>query len=232
MGQYVSATFVADTLVPRSTLEAVGLDVLRPYKPHYIVDLTLAPKARPRKHRRNIERSLEAVEVHRCMNPLDRLDEWWALYCELSVRHGISGLASFSKEAFGTQLAIPGMVMFEAVCAGTLVGLHLWYEQNGRAYGHLGATNEQGREKMASYALYATAIDYFADRVSAIDLGGVSDTGNSRGLAFFKEGWANAVKQVYLCGKILDPHRYLTLLKRGSADCEASYFPAYQRPCY
>ena len=55
-----------------------------------------------------------------------------------------------------------------------MVGLHLWYVQGDVAYGHLGATSQLGYELMASYALYAFAIEQLRAEVRWLALGGAA----------------------------------------------------------
>ncbi len=83
---------------------------------------------------------------------------------------------------------------------------------------------------MASYALYAFAIEQLRSEVRWLALGsspGNSDDDASDGLGRFKQGWATETRQAYLCGKVLEPKAYNRLA--GEAHAETRYFPAYRR---
>jgi hypothetical protein len=204
-------------------------DVVIPYKQHYVTDLE-QPALAGRMHRRNVRRARRSVEVTVCPDPGARLDEWCALYGELVVRHGITGLRTFSRVSFEKQLAVPGLVMFRAAVDDETVGLHLWYLDDRVAYGHLGATSARGYEVMASYALYGYAIRHFRTRARWLDLGGVaglSEGDSADGLRQFKAGWATGTRQSFLCGRILQPGPYASLAAERGAGATA-YFPAYR----
>ena len=104
--------------------------------------------------------------------------------------------------------------MFSATSEAQVVGLHIWYVQGEVAYGHLGAASQRGYELMASFALYAFAIEQLRTEVRWLALGGAagdSDDDESDGLRRFKEGWATGTRQTYLCGKVLQPDTYRKL---------------------
>jgi hypothetical protein len=158
------------------------------------------------------------------------LEEWLVLYAHLLSRHRITGIKAFSRTAFERQMAVPGLVMFRATSGNAVLGIHLWYVQGDVAYGHLGATNAQGYELMASYALYWYAIEQLRPIVRWLDLGnapGLVEPDKSNGLLRFKSGWATDVRQVYLCGKILNQRRYAELAEI-SRTSPATFFPAYR----
>jgi hypothetical protein len=82
---------------------------------------------------------------------------------------------------------------------------------------------------MASYGLYAAAIDWFASRVQWLSLGGTAGTdGNAGdGLAFFKRGWSTGTRPVYVCGRVFDRAAYADLAA-GRPAGGVTYFPAYR----
>lgn len=217
-----------------ATEEDLGrsFDVVRAYKPHYVTDLSRpGTQLMARTHRRNTARALGRVRVETCDDPLGMLDEWKALYDQLIARHAITGVPAFSRAAFARQLSVPGLVMFRATAEGVVVGLHLWYVQGDVAYGHLGATSARGYELMASYALYSHAVADLRDRVRWLDLGsspGAPGDAADDGLRRFKAGWATAMRQTHLCGRVFQPDAYARLVvERGVSDTD--YFPAYRR---
>ena len=207
-------------------------DVVLPYKPHYVLDLSRSlDLLLPARHRRNTDHALKRVQLDVCHEPLRMLDEWLGLYAHLAARHGITGMRAFSRAAFEKQFAVPGLVMFRASVDGSVVGLHLWYLHRGVAYGHLGATNPRGYKVMASYALYWFAIQQLRGRVGWLDLGssaGVPEDATGQGLRQFKAGWSTGVRQTYLCGRICQRDVYEQLV-RDRHITRTSYFPAYRR---
>jgi hypothetical protein len=231
-GELVSLVLVADPFGPRDAqaLSACFDDVVE-FKPHYVADLDETPvRPLPRKHRRNVERALERLQLEVCARPLDHLDEWVALYRGLEERHGITGVRSFSRDCLRLQMGVPGLVMFRAVLDGATVGLHQWMVHGGVAYGHLGATSAAGYAGHASYALYWQAREYFRGRVRWLDLGATPGAAASaeHGLARFKRGWATGTRPAWLCTRVFDRDRYNALCAATSAPAEPRYFPAYR----
>ena len=206
-------------------------DVCKPFKNHYIRDLSLPPEYYiSRHHLRNISRGLREVEVETCEYPSRYLDDWVLLYDNLIRRHRIRGIARFSRQAFAHQLNIPGLVMFRAHHRGETAGILLWYLSGEVAYYHLGAFSPQGYRLNTSFALFWYAIRHFKEMgLRFLDLGasaGVKPDVTS-GLDRFKRGWATGTRLTYFCGKILDKQKYREITRRhgqGSGD----YFPAYR----
>jgi hypothetical protein len=231
-GQLVSFTLVTDPFggFNVSDLQRI-FELVRPYKRHYVRDLANdAGVAAPRRHRRNTAHAARALTLSRVDEPRRFADEWVALYGLLVERHGLTGLHAFSRRCLERQLAVPGLRMFSATVDGSVVGLHLWYVQEDVAYGHLGATSPLGYELMASYALYAFAVDQLRVEVRWLALGGAAgdaDDDEADGLSRFKRGWATGTRRVYLCGKVLQPDAYRRLA--GDAPADMEYFPAYRR---
>jgi hypothetical protein len=160
-GEIVSVTLVADPFggfdVP--ALERSFPDLCRPFKEHMVVDLSRPVVDRlPEHHARNVRRSRRLVETEVCAIPSRHLDEWTTLYSALIQRHGIDGVATFSRRSFEVQLGVPGIVAFRAMEGGATIGMLLWYIQREVAYYHLGAYSTRGYELRASYALFANAL--------------------------------------------------------------------------
>jgi len=207
-------------------------DVVRPFKEHFIVDLSHSTNSFiDAHHRRNARKALRELLVENCINPLQYLDDWTTLYDNLIKRHRITGIARFSKNSFAHQLRTPGMVMFRAAHEDVTVGMLLWYVQGEVAYYHLGAYNSRGYEMRASFALFWRAIEYFAElRLQWLNLGaGAGIDGNvTDGLSRFKRGWSTGTRTVYFCGRIFDHGKYseIATAKMISAP---KYFPAYRQ---
>lgn len=212
-------------------LQECFADVVRPFKQHFVIDLS-----RPvdtfiqAHHRRNARRALRRVQVAKCDNPADVLDDWNALYRVLIERHNIAGIAAFSRAAFARQLSVPGMVVIRAVQDGETVGMLLWYEQDNRAYYHLGAYSRLGYELGASFALFDYSIRYFAQQdFDWLNLGAGAGLGSSEsGLDRFKQGWSTGTRTAYFCGRVFNPRRYQEVIRARNVPT-TDYFPAYRR---
>jgi hypothetical protein len=231
-GELVSLVLVADPFGPRDAAQlAEGFDEVAEYKPHYVVDLEApASLVLPRKHRRNVDRARERLQLEACADPLAWLEEWIALYRGLEERHAITGLRSFSRECLQRQMDVPGLVMFRAALDGETVGLHQWMVHGGVAYGHLGATSALGYAHEASYALYWYAREHFRGRLRWLDLGSTPGSAATpeHGLARFKRGFATGTRPAWLCTRVLDRGQYDALRAATTAPVTASYFPAYR----
>jgi lipid II:glycine glycyltransferase (peptidoglycan interpeptide bridge formation enzyme) len=206
-------------------------DVVTPFKQHFIIDLS-----RPRDefvsnhHRRNARNALQAVDVETCQDSAQLLEEWIELYEHLIERHRIEGISAFSRESFAKQFRVPGIIIFRASLGGVTVGMTLWYMQGEVGYYHLGAYSAEGYELRASFALFWTAIKYFADHGSRwLDLGGgagIKPDGTD-GLSRFKAGWSTRTRTAYFCGRIFDHEKYCAITK-ATGIAASSYFPAYR----
>ena len=228
----VSLSLVAD---PFGNYELEDLrrcfrDVIRPFKTHYVVDLTRGRHHISPHHRRNIRKAARFLDVTKCDSPKRLEPLLQSLYDGLLARHKICGIAAFSHQALQRQLGVPGLVVFQAQHSSIPVGMHIWYVGGRVAYYHMGACDNLGYASGASFALMDFALDYFAERtVTWLNLGGAPglDDDASSGLARFKRGWATNTRTVYFCGRILNPGAWADLLPvRG--DANNLYFPQYR----
>ena len=214
-----------------TTLQECFTDVFFPFKEHFIVDLKLPiGNSISKHHRRNAKNALKVLDVERCADPAQYVNEWADLYSVLVERHGIKGLTAFSKCSFAKQLSVPGLMLFRAMHQGLTVGMTLWYVQQDKGYYHLGAYSALGYELRASFALFWVAIEHLAaSGLRWLSLGaGAGVKGDSaEGLTRFKSGWSTQTRPVYFCGKVFDPNKYqeIRLAKGALVD---SYFPAYR----
>lgn len=230
----VSLTAVTDPLGAYNVNElqfAFG-DLVRPFKEHFVADLSQPLKRFVcSHHRRNALHALQQLTVERCA-PDAVLDEWLALYGHLIQRHHIEGIATFSRASFARQLHVPGIVVFRAQHQGETVGMTLWYRREDRAYYHLAAYSPRGYQLKASFALFWRAFEHFAGLgVHWLALGanaGLNECADN-GLTRFKRGWATGKRTTYLCGRIFDKAAYAALAQE-SAVTDEFYFPAYRRP--
>ena len=219
VGDLVSLTVVTDPFGEYDEqLLHRCFDVVRPFKDHFIADLTLPANEIISKHHRYYARKAqEKVRVEECEDPIWFLDGWARLYEGLVERHKLSGIKAFSRDAFARQLRVPGLVALRAVEGG------LWYVSGGVAYSHLAASSGRGYELMAAYALYRFAVEHFAGKVRWLDLGAGASAGEAGGLDRFKKGWSSGTRTAYLCGRIFDRRVYEELSKD-----DTGYFPAYR----
>ncbi len=232
-GQLVSLSMVIDPFgaVDQPYLLKCFKDIAKPYKEHYVVDLHKRPSEYVSEHHKRYARqALKAIKVEISKEPIQYLDEWIALYDHLIERHKIKGLARFSREAFAIQLQVPGIIGLRAIYEDSTVGMLLWYTHADKGYYHLGAYNEQGYQLRASFALFSTLIEYFADsglRWLGLGAGAGVSGDESDGLSRFKRGWASETRTAYFCGRIFDHDNYNKIGKLNSMS-EHGYFPAYR----
>jgi hypothetical protein len=212
-----------------------NFDVALPFKDHLIADLSRPIEAIVSKsHQITVRRALRKVAVSVSAAPRGRLTQWVGLYDHLIERHRICGIRAFSRRAFARQLAIPGLVAFEAheIATGDLVGMDLWYLQGEVAYGHLAAFSPRGYALRASYATKWEVLRHFSDKAAWLHLSGNAGTSGADasrdGLTQFKCGWATGTRKAYFCGKILDRVVYERLVRERNAAAE-TFFPAYRR---
>ena len=228
--QFITLALVPDPFgeFEKEYLESY-LDFIRPYKHHYIVKLNSPIEKIVSKHHRYYARkALKSVTVDVVSQPELFIDEWVLLYENLIERHNLVGIKAFSRKAFEDQLKIPGIVILQAKSEDTIVGAHLWFQQERIAYSHLAAFSPRGYDLMASYALYWYAIEYFSQNLEILDLGaGSGIKAKQDGLSKFKGGWATDTKIAYFCGKIFDQEKY-KLIKKSLAIEATDHFPAYR----
>jgi hypothetical protein len=231
----VAVNLVADPLGDHDP-ELLGRafpDVARPFKEHYLVDLAQDPAAFVHPHnRRNARKAARHFQVEICAHPLEHLDEWLRLYRALCKRHGITGLAAFSREAFKHQLAVPRAVLMRATDGGgDTVAMLLWYVRDDQAWYHLGASDERGyRHGGAANTLMWESFEHFRRQgMTRLNLGGASGIAPrlDDGLARFKAGWSNERAAAWFCGRVLDRDAYDILTARADA-LGSCYFPAYR----
>jgi len=205
-------------------------DVVFPYKEHFITDLSypINDIVSSKYNRKYARQAFKKVDVERCQEPIQFLDEWVALYDHLINQHNIKGLRAFSRTAFSKQLSIPGMVMFRALHEGATVGAHLWYVMGEVGYSHLSAYSPVGYELRASYALQWSAIEYFAGKIRWLSQGAGVRSDGTDGLSRFKRGWSTGTRAAYFCGRIFDNEKYWEIVKAKRIP-DTDYFPAYRK---
>jgi hypothetical protein len=228
----ISVAIVADPFGgwTEDLLGACFPDVLARFKEHFVVRLGADSLDHVHAHhRRNIALGRRSVEVEVVDDLAGFAPEWENLYRQLVARHRIRGPAEFSERSLSAQLLVPGMVALRARHDGETVGACLWYEQGAVAYYHLAAYAPAGYELRASYALFAHALERFAERGLAwvslgagagVDSGGGPDDGLSR----FKRGWSTETRVAWFGGRVLQPDLY----DRLAGPSRGRWFPAYR----
>ena len=208
-----------------------SFDSVIPFKEHFIVDLQLSTSDLVSAHHRYYARkAVKCLQVEECPEPIKCIDEWVALYTNLMSRHGLSGIKTFSRDAFARQLEIPGTVMFRVLHQHVTVAAQIWFVQGEVGYSHLTALSEAGYALRASYALYWFAMEYFLGKVRWLDLGAGAGTNNNAndGLSEFKRGWSSGTRTTYFCGRIFNRERYAEITK-ATYSTDTNYFPAYRK---
>lgn len=227
----VSVVAVTDPFGPIAPDSRCGFDTVMPFKAHFVTDLSRPIEEIVRRsHQANVRRAHRHVDVTLVDDPPSRLDVWLDLWSTLCDRHAISGMRAFSPAAFARQLAIPGLVMFEARRDDEVVGLDLWYVHGDVAHGHLVAFSDEGYRLRASYASKWAVLHHFAadPAVRWLDLGGVPGaTDADDGLTSFKRGWATGTRTAHLAERVLDPTAYAAL-RADRAPAGTDYRPAYR----
>lgn len=233
-GSAVSVVFVTDPLAVIDTdrLTRACPDLCRPYKVHHVLDLSRGRRdVRGSHHRRNVRHGLRRNAIEITHAPHDWLPDWISLYDQLVERHAISGPARFPPASFRAQFEIPGIVAARAVVGGETVGMTLWFVTGARAYYHLGAASARGLASRAMFAMFDGVIEHVAAlgvRHLALGAGAGTHTA-SAGLERFKQGWANSVAPVHICGRILDGAAYARACRLAGCRPDGAFFPAYRR---
>jgi hypothetical protein len=233
-GQLVSLALVTDPFgeYDPAYLRRCFKDVAVAYKEHFVVELSrIDDTFASSRHRGYARKALKDLSVEKCDEPTEHIDEWVGLYDNLIARHAIKGVSAFSREAFDKQLRVPGIVAFRSTHKENTVGMTLWYARGKYGYYHLGAYSKTGYQLRASYALFWTAIRYFAaSGFQWLNLGAGAgvDGNNSDGLSQFKRGWATGTRTAYFCGRIFDQERYRDITKAKGIS-STGYFPAYRK---
>lgn len=228
---FVSIVMVVDPLLsPSSERLRQAFEQVRPFKTHYVVDTDAAVYQPSAHHRYEVRRSertgLRVREV-----PLPTmLDAWIALYEVLGRRHANLGMASFSRSSFERLSHCDSLVAVAGFVDDRMVCCHLWFAAHGCAWSHLGASNAQGYDSGASYAVYDHSMRRFQG--SVIDLGGPAGVNDAAGdgLARFKKGFANRTVVAHLVGSVLDGANYAKLCAEAGIEDDDSFFPAYRKP--
>jgi len=231
-GSVVSVTAVLDPLATpgRDECERAFCDLYRPFKRHYLVDLSIDQHGqRSTHHRRSVRRALRDVVVEHAEDPRVYASEWAGLYRNLIRDYAFEGdPAAFTEEGLAQQLALDGAHYYRALIDGVCQSACLWLEQDDHIVYHLGASSKVGRDSKASFALFDRALGDAGERgLARANLGGAAglEDDEQDGLAMFKRGWSSESVDAYLGGRILDREAYSALCNGEEA---GPFFPTYR----
>jgi hypothetical protein len=197
--------------VPGERVDDKTWDTIGSRKPQYVA----RPEASWSSHaRRRAVGAMKESDVIVADDPSDWSEHLVVLYATLRRRHGFDGyLEDFPPWSLKEQLEAHGTVVFVALgnhvgggFGRRLLGMLVWYEMGDTARYHLGAYSHDGYEISVSYALFAKAFSYFADRVEWLDLGRTPDPSPvpvaKDGLARFKLGLGAETRTSFMCSKV------------------------------
>ena len=227
----VSVALVADPFGNHSKeLLDRSFDSARHFKSHFVVELgPPLEKIVSKHHCYYAKKALEINHVEVVLDPRALLPDWCRLYNNLISRHGLHGISAFSPASFDRQFEVDGLVVFQALYQGRIVGMHLWMVNGTVANSHLAAFSNEGYECLCAYALYWEAIRHFTGKVAWLNLGAGAgwNPDASDGLTQFKRGWATGTRPAFFCSSILQPEKYKNLCEDRCIS-KTSYFPAYR----
>lgn len=206
-------------------------DCFRPFKTHYVLEFHEGwEKEIKTRHKKNARHGLRFSTVVQVDRPVDYADIWTDLYGNLIRRHQLKGIHEFSRDSFKKQLSVQGCRLYLVYQDDTVIGGNIFYIHNEVAYGHLSAFTDDGYALDASYSVLWYAFKFLEKDVRYVNLGGCPGqvNGESGGLNYFKQGWSNRTRRVYLAGKVHQPDVYGQLKKQFGID-ETDYFPAYRK---
>lgn len=206
-------------------------DIVVPFKEHYVVDLQRPlNEIAGRRHRKNARRALRNIRIQAVEEPATFLEKWLSLYNDLIEKHAISGISAFSRAAFAKQLSLPGTVVLCATYEDVPVAAQIYFVHGDVVHCHLGAASQTGYDQGALHALDFFSIEYFADKVRWLNLGGAAGItcGDNDGLGQYKRGWSTETRTAYFCGRIFNQELYGKIVKDAGITA-TDYFPAYRK---
>lgn len=207
-----------------------GFDNIFRFKTHYIARFDQPWRSFARRNcRRLAARAKLSFDFRRVEKPATRARVLWELNQVILKRRNATQEAQLSQETLATQLTLPGVTLFEAHDERGVQAAACFMEVGEYAYAHLLGSSNQARDRFVVYGLYGHALDYYQQRVQAIDFGGAVgiNSCSQDGLSQFKQGWCNQTGISYLCCKILNRDLYQEICRRRDTEGSA-FFPAYR----
>lgn len=227
----VTLTAVLDPMRPLPPPESLArFDLARPFKRHFVTALDDGEHVPSRGHRRSVARSRARVTVEVVAGSATDPDRWWALWQGLVRAAGLTGMRAPSRDAFARQLALDGAMTQWAEVDGAPVAAQIALVTPDAAYAHVAVSDPVGRATAAMHALDAVLLDRARGAVPAVHWGGTAGAHDADdGLAAYKRGWSNRVRQAWLVGAVLDRAAHAALGGRLPLD-PAAWFPAWRAP--
>ena len=225
----ISLVLVSDPFgAPADDAVAAAGGTIRPFKTHYLRWFDRPAPAYDRETRRKIRKCLRLCDV-REVRFSDVLSEWMGLYRTLCRAHGVGEDDTLPVHYFQAMAERHMVRAFAAYHDDQMVSMITFVHYQGCYYGHLAGTSSKGRDFLAHFGIYETAIQTFAEENSAglLNLGGVAGALDdpTDGLARFKRSFSNDQTRSYLVKHVLDERRYAALC---SSRAPTDFFPAYR----
>lgn len=230
----ISVVLVADPFAEEAARNFLSCwSVCDRFKTQFVVNLREDWRAlRPKKIRHLARQALRLQTVDVVANPVEHAEILWALYQQTIEKHAIAGIQRLSLEAVTAQLGVEGAVMVVARQDDAVHGAMISYDMGEVAHLHLVGQSAAGYAIKTSYALIHRSLEVLESRgCTFANLGGQSGLSDDTedGLSRFKSRWTKHRRSSLLCGQILDPCAYDSLVER--ARCQpGTFFPAYRTP--
>jgi len=230
----VALSLVSDPFRKDEAVAAMsGWAVCRPFKTHWVVDLTGDWRAgRSRNTRYYAAKGCAAQEVFVSDDPAGFAKKFWTLYADAADRLGMGSMQRLSPAIIAGHLALPDAFLVVARTGDGPTGAMITVDMGEAAHLHVMGMTAAAAKLHTSYALFHTALDHLEARgCRLVSLGGGAGLTNDPedGLYRFKKRWATEARTTYLGGAVLDPKAYAALTTRSGA-AVSSYFPAYRAP--
>lgn len=226
----VSVVLVADPFLDggKDRLSQI-FDIVRPFKTHYIADLSQPlDHFVPAKRLREAHRALRKLEVEVAPTPSALVDDWMDLQARSRHAAHASGVNRLSRDEAARLFDLPEIVILRALDRGRTVGMHVEIQQGDVVFGHFATYDPDAYRLGVSPALHLCELEHFTGRARWYDHGGVPGTEDANnGLSRFKQDFSNTTRTAFLCGSVLDRDAYDRLSAQGIT-AKDFYFPAYR----
>lgn len=230
----VSIVLVADPFAEQAARDALShWSVCTPFKTQFVVNLREDWRAfRAKNVRNSTSQALRRQTFEVAEKPVTHAKTFWDLYSQSIERHAANGIQRLSQKAIATQLGVEGAILVLARRGEAVCGAMMSYDQGEVGHLHLVGQSQDGRTNRTSYGLIYRSLEVLEARGCIhANLGGppglVDDPED--GLARFKSRWARHRRTSLLCGQVLDPEVYESLVERSGCQ-PGTFFPVYRTP--
>ena len=154
------------------------------------------------------------ISIHETACDPETVSDGFELFAAMAAERNITSFPSGSRAGFETIVEMPTAVTMAARNDGTLVGINIYVQEDDRVYAHLGAYSEFGYRTWAPSGLFLTALNFFSSRAAWLDWGGAPGAVDdpSHGISRFKDQFSNSTLPTFICGLVLQPATYLSLI--------------------